>query len=47
MGRICSMNWEKGNACEFLSGKSEGKRSLGRSRYRQVNNVEVAFGEMG
>jgi hypothetical protein len=33
MGRICSMNGGKRNACRILVGKPEGKRSLGRPRH--------------
>jgi hypothetical protein len=34
MGRACSTNEEKRNACRILVGKPEGKRSLGRPRRR-------------
>jgi hypothetical protein len=34
MGRACSMNGEKRNACRKLVGKPEGKRPLGRPKYR-------------
>jgi hypothetical protein len=32
MGRACSTNGEKMNACRILVGKPEGKRPLGRPR---------------
>jgi hypothetical protein len=30
IGRACSKNWEKSNACRILVGKPEGKRPPGR-----------------
>jgi hypothetical protein len=47
MGRICSTNGEKRNACEILVGKSEGKRPLGRPRRRQADNVKTDIREIG
>jgi hypothetical protein len=32
---------EKRNACRILVGKSEGKRPLGRQRYRWVANIKM------
>jgi hypothetical protein len=34
---------EKRNACRLLIGKSEGKRPLGRSRCRWVDNINMGF----
>jgi hypothetical protein len=40
MGRACSTNVEKGNACRMLVGKPEGKRPLGRLRHRWEDNLK-------
>jgi hypothetical protein len=45
MGRTCSTNGEKRNACMLLVGKPERKRPLGRPRYRWVNNIKMNLGE--
>jgi hypothetical protein len=47
MGRRCSTNGEKRNACKILVGKPEGKRPLGRSRLRRVDNIKMDLGEIG
>jgi hypothetical protein len=39
MGGTCSTNGEKMNACRLLVGKPEGKRPLGRTRRRSVDNI--------
>jgi hypothetical protein len=36
---------EKRNACRILAGNPEGKRSLGRSRRRWVDNIKVDLSE--
>jgi hypothetical protein len=41
MGRACSTNGEKRNACRILVGKSEGKKPLGRPRRRWVDNIKM------
>jgi hypothetical protein len=41
MGRACSTNGEMRNAYGILVGKPEGKRSLGRTRDRWVNNIKI------
>jgi hypothetical protein len=41
MGRTCSTNGEKANACRILVGKPEGKRPLGRPRRRWVDNIKI------
>jgi hypothetical protein len=41
MGRSCSTNVEKKNACRILVGKPEGKRPLRRPRRRRVNNIKM------
>jgi hypothetical protein len=46
MGRACSTNVEKKNAY-ILVGKPEGKRPLGRSRSRWVNNIKMNVREIG
>jgi hypothetical protein len=38
MGGACSTNGEKSNAYRILVGKPDGKRPLGRSRRRWVDN---------
>jgi hypothetical protein len=43
----CSTNGEKRNAYRLLVGKPEGKRSLGRSRRRWLDLVEVGWGDVG
>jgi hypothetical protein len=39
LGRACSMDGENWNACKILVGKPEGKRPLGRTRRRWVDNI--------
>jgi hypothetical protein len=41
MGRACSKNGEKRNLYRLLVGKSEGKRPLGRSKGRWVENTSI------
>jgi hypothetical protein len=43
IGRVCSTNVEKRNACtrRIFMGKPEVKRSLGRARCRWVDNIKV------
>jgi hypothetical protein len=38
---------EKRNAYRFLVGKPEGKRSLGRSRRKWVDNIKIDLREIG
>jgi hypothetical protein len=38
---------EKMNLYRLIVGKSEGKRPLGRSRHRWVNNIRMDLGEVG
>jgi hypothetical protein len=38
---------EKRNAYRILVGKPEGKRPLGRPRYRWVDNIKMDFRELG
>jgi hypothetical protein len=47
MGRACSTNEEKRNAHRILVGKIEGKRSLGRSRRRRMDNIKMDLREIG
>jgi hypothetical protein len=47
MGRACSTNGEKRNAYRILVGKPEGKRPLGRSRCRWVDNIKIDLREVG
>jgi hypothetical protein len=47
MGRACSTNVEKRNAYRILMGKSEGKRRLGRQRYRRANSIKIDLREIG
>jgi hypothetical protein len=38
---------EKRNACRILMGKPEGKRPLGRPRYRWEDNIRMDLKEIG
>jgi hypothetical protein len=38
---------ENVNVYRLLAGKPEGKRRLGRRRYRWVDNIKIDLGEMG
>jgi hypothetical protein len=40
MGRACSINGARRNAYRILVGNTEGKRPLGRSRRRWVDNIK-------
>jgi hypothetical protein len=46
MGRSCSTNGVKRNACSILVGKAEGKRPLGRPRRRWVDNIRMGLREI-
>jgi hypothetical protein len=45
MGRACSTNGPKRNACRILVGKPEGKRPLRSSRRRWVDNIKIDLRE--
>jgi hypothetical protein len=47
MGRVCSTNEKKRNAYRILVEKREGKRPLGRSRCRCVDNIKIDLREIG
>jgi hypothetical protein len=47
MGRACSTNEAKLNAYRILVGMPEGKRPLGRSRRRWVDNIKMDITEIG
>jgi hypothetical protein len=47
MGRVCSTNGVKRNACRILVAKPEGKRPLGRPRPRWVDNIKMDIREIG
>jgi hypothetical protein len=47
MGRACSTNGEKRNACRILVGKPEGRIPLGRPRCRWVDNIKMDLREIG
>jgi hypothetical protein len=47
MSRACSTNGEKENAYSILVGKLEGKRPLGRSRSRRVDNIKMDLRDIG
>jgi hypothetical protein len=47
MGRACSTNGPKRNTYKILVGTPEGKRPLGRSRRRWVNNIKIDLRETG
>jgi hypothetical protein len=46
MGRACTTNGEKRNAYRILVGNPEGKRPLGRPRYRRVDNINMNLREI-
>jgi hypothetical protein len=46
MGRACSTNGEKRDACRILVGKPEGKSPLGRHRLRWEDNIKMDFREI-
>jgi hypothetical protein len=47
MGRECSTNFEKRNACRILVGKPEEKRPIGRPRCKGVNNIKMNLRDIG
>jgi hypothetical protein len=47
MSGACSTNGEKRNTYKLLVGKPEGKRPLGSSRHRWVDNIRMDLGEVG
>jgi hypothetical protein len=47
MSRTCNKNGEKINACRILVGTPEGKRPLGRSRCRWVDNIKIDLRDTG
>jgi hypothetical protein len=47
MGRSCSKNEELENAYRVLVGRPEGKRPLGRTRGRCVDNIKMYLREIG
>jgi hypothetical protein len=47
MGRACSKNGQKRNACRLLVEMPEGKRPLGRTRLRWLDNVLLDVRETG
>jgi hypothetical protein len=46
MSGACSTNGEKRNAYRLLVVKPEGKRPLGRPRYRWVDNITIDLEEV-
>jgi hypothetical protein len=44
--RECSTNGEKRNAHRFVVGKPESKRTLGRLKYVQMDNIKMDLREM-
>jgi hypothetical protein len=46
MDRACSTNGARRNAYRILVGKPEGRRSLGRPRYRLVDNIKMDLREI-
>jgi hypothetical protein len=45
MGGACNTNGKRRNAYRILAGKPEGKRPLGRTRRRWVDDIEMDFRE--
>jgi hypothetical protein len=46
MGRACSANCKR-NTFRILAGKPEGKRPMGRSRQKCVDNIKMDLREIG
>jgi hypothetical protein len=47
MGEACSTNGEKRKAYRLIVGNPEGKRPLGRPRWRCLDNIKMDLGEIG
>jgi hypothetical protein len=47
IGRACSTNGEKRNACRILVEKPKRKRPIGRPKHRWVDNIRLDLGEIG
>jgi hypothetical protein len=47
MGMACSTNGEIRNEYRLLVGKPEGKRGIGRSRHKWVDNIKMHLEEIG
>jgi hypothetical protein len=47
MGGACSRNWVRRKACRLLVRKAEGKRPLGRSIRRSVDNIKMDLVDIG
>jgi hypothetical protein len=47
MGRVCITNGEKRNPYRIFVGKPEGKRPLGRKRYRWMDTIKMDRIEIG
>jgi hypothetical protein len=47
MGRTCSVYGERIGVYRFLVGSPEGKRPLGRPRYRWKDNIKMVHQEVG
>jgi hypothetical protein len=47
MGRACSTNGEKRNAYGLLVGKPKGKKPLGGSRRRWMDNIKMDIRDIG
>ena len=47
MGWSCSQNGESRSAFEILTGKTTGKRPLGRPRRRWEDNIRINLKEIG
>jgi hypothetical protein len=47
MGRECSTNGERRNVYRILVGKLQGKKPIGRPRYRWVVNIKMDLREIG
>jgi hypothetical protein len=41
MGRVCSTNGDKRKAYRLSVENVEGKRPLGKSRYKRVDNIKI------
>jgi hypothetical protein len=47
MGSACNTNGDRRNAYRLLVRKSDGKRAVGRSRYKYVDNIKMDLKDIG
>jgi hypothetical protein len=47
MRRVCSTNGQERKVYRILVGKAEGKKPLGRTKRRRVDNIKMDFRQIG